>query len=230
MRRTPIPSISGAFRAFMHHRRAARLARDRPDNLFQPFNDTQEDRYPAIFRFVREALGDGAGRRLLSFGCATGEEVFTLRRYLPAAAIKGIDIDPRNIAACMARRDAVGDANIEFATSHATAHEPAASYDAIFCMAVLRHGRLAAEQPDRCDHIIRFADFAATVADFARCLKPGGLFIQRFSNFRFADAPVSAGFDPLLRLPLGARQILYDGENRRLPPGGTEDVVFRKRA
>jgi len=42
-------------------------------------------------------LGDGAGVRLLSFGCSRGEEVFTLRHYFSTAAIKGIDIDPDNV-------------------------------------------------------------------------------------------------------------------------------------
>src|SRR5581483_6848361 len=65
---------------------------------FQPFNDTQPDRYPAIFRFVQARLGAETPAAILSFGCATGEEVFSLRRYFPRATIKGVDINPGNIA------------------------------------------------------------------------------------------------------------------------------------
>jgi len=67
-----------------------------PELLFQPYSTTRADRYPVIFRFVRDALGDAPSLRLLSFGCSSGEEVWTLRRYFAAAFIKGIDIDPAN--------------------------------------------------------------------------------------------------------------------------------------
>src|ERR1700689_3241127 len=77
-------------------RAGLRLQRQHPKNLFQPFANTGADRYPAIFRFARDSLGDGAALRLLSFGCATGEEVFSLRRYFPQSHVKGIDINPRN--------------------------------------------------------------------------------------------------------------------------------------
>src|SRR5882724_9636400 len=70
-----------------------------PDR-FQPYNHTLLNRYPWLFQFARESLGDTADLRVLSFGCSLGEEVFALRKYFPAAAIKGIDIDRRNIDRC----------------------------------------------------------------------------------------------------------------------------------
>src|SRR5215467_12525911 len=66
-----------------------------PKNLFQPFSETNLDRYPDIFRFAREQVGDDSSHRILSFGCATGEEVFSLRRYFPLAHIRGLDINTR---------------------------------------------------------------------------------------------------------------------------------------
>ena len=48
----------------------------------------------------------------------------------------------------------------------------------------------------RCDHLIRFEDFARAVADFERCLKPGGLLIIRHSNFRLRDAPMAERSGP----------------------------------
>ena len=71
----------------------------RPRGLFQPYATTVERRYPHIFEFVRIKLGNHPAR-ILSFGCSTGEEVFTLRKCFPAATIKGIDINPDNIAQC----------------------------------------------------------------------------------------------------------------------------------
>ena len=77
-----------------------RLKRNGAHNLFQPYGTTFVDRYPRIFTFVKDQLANTAAPRLLSFGCSTGEEVFTLRRYFPQAEIVGIDINPRSIAHC----------------------------------------------------------------------------------------------------------------------------------
>jgi len=145
----------------------------RPKGAYQPVNDTREDRYPRIFSFVRDRLGADSDVKILSFGCSTGEEVFSLRRYFPRAAIKGIYINPANITVCRRRLARNADAAISFELANSTAAEADARYDAIFCMAVLRHGALANPGITRCDHLIRFEEFAHTVADFGRCLKPG---------------------------------------------------------
>src|SRR5579872_18256 len=74
-----------------------------PGNLFQPFTDTSPDRYPEVFRFVRDRIGDGSDHHILSFGCSTGDEVFTLREYFPSSSIKGIDINPRSVRVAQRR-------------------------------------------------------------------------------------------------------------------------------
>ena len=209
------------------YRAGLRLQRRHPKNLFQPFANTSADRYPAIFGFARETLGDGPALRLLSFGCSTGEEVFTLRRYFPRAFVKGIDINPANIALCEKRRAVSGDPNIVFALGDWTTAEPARNYDAIFCMAVLRHEFVA--QEERCDPYLDFADFERTVGDFARCLKPAGLLALRHCNFRFADTAVSGAFDCVMRLPFDPPTPLFGRDNRRLQGVSYNEVVFRKR-
>lgn len=75
----------------------------RPSGAFQPFNDNEPNRYPGIFSFVQSTLGAASDIRVLSFGCSTGEEVFSLRQYFPRAVIKGLDINSGNIAACRRR-------------------------------------------------------------------------------------------------------------------------------
>jgi 2-polyprenyl-3-methyl-5-hydroxy-6-metoxy-1,4-benzoquinol methylase len=106
----------------------------RPKGLFQPVNDTRANRYPRIFKFVQSQLGAENEVRILSFGCSTGEEVFSLRRYFPRAAIKGIDVNALNIAACRRRQHRERVAGLSFVTNASTAGEPAGIYDAIFCM------------------------------------------------------------------------------------------------
>src|ERR1035438_2615363 len=111
-----------------------------PKGLYQPYGTTSEDRYPEIFQRVLEQVGDGADLRILSLGCATGEEVFSLRSYFQQATIVGLDINPLNIAACRFRLRRIGDAKLHFAVAGSTTREASASFDVIFAMAVFRHG------------------------------------------------------------------------------------------
>jgi SAM-dependent methyltransferase len=204
----------------------------RPKSAFQPFNETRPNRYPQIFGFVQAQLGADAGVKILSYGCSTGEEVFSLRDYFPRAAIKGIDINAGNIAVCRRRVKEMGAAALSFETASSTRAEPAASYDAIFAMAVLRHGDLALPGVTRCDHLIRFADFAAAVDDFKRCLKPGGLLIVRHSNFRLCDAPAATDFDTILsaKIPDTPKKTPLFGPDNLLMTGVEyPDTVFRKK-
>lgn len=205
--------------------------RPRRAGEFQPARDTYADRYPRIFRFVQSELGAEARATLLSFGCSTGEEVFTLRGYFPNARIKGLDIAPANIAAARRRLDAAPDPALAFAVANSTESEPDEAYDAIFCMAVLRHGGLEDPRISRCDHLIRFEDFARTIADIARCLKPGGLLVIRHSNFRVSDTPAAGLFDTIMRdlLPMKPPRI-FDPDNRVVPGLVYPDTVLRKRA
>jgi SAM-dependent methyltransferase len=222
-------------------RKLWRLAVDRPyRNLiwlhlvrrkgsFQPFNDTRPNRYPRIFRFVQSEIGADDPLAILSYGCSTGEEVFSLRDYFPHASIKGIDINPGNIAACRRRLRKAPDAGIAFETARSTRAEPTAFYDAIFAMGVLRHGSLGQPGVTRCDHLIRFEDFARAIDDFKRCLKPGGLLIVRGSNFRVCDTASGAAFATIFSAGFQTKGPPLFGPDNRLMPGIEDtDAVFRK--
>jgi SAM-dependent methyltransferase len=210
---------------------ALRLAR--PDNLFQPYPDTYPDRYPRIFEFVRNELRGARDVRLLSFGCSTGEEVFSLRRYFPAAEIRGIDINPLHIAISRKRRRAAGDRRMSFAVAGSAEGEPAASFDAVFCMAVFRHGELSRTNAATCDHHITFEAFERTVAELARCVKEGGFLVVQHSNFRFCDTRLAEEFEPVLSVDHGHYEEglpLYGPDNRRLDVPSYGEVVFQKGA
>ena len=201
------------------------------EGRFQPYPHTLPDRYPWLFDVARAALEGTPAPRLLSFGCSRGDEVFSLRRYLPGATIKGLDIDPANIGACAARSRLEGDERMSFAVGSDTLAEPAAHYDAIFCLAVLCHGDLTVTGARRSDPLMRFADFERTVADFSRCLKPGGLLFLHTSNFRFGDTPTAATFETVLeaRPEQMAPDVLYGPDNRLIPGARDYRVGFRKR-
>jgi SAM-dependent methyltransferase len=183
---------------------------------FQPYYHTLPDRYPWLFGFAAGRVGSRQDLRLLSFGCSRGDEVFSLRRYFPAAAIKGIDINPRNIARCKLRAHAQGAVNVAFKLSATTQGEPTAYYDAIFCLAVLCNGDLTTSGALRCDPGLDFDRFDRMVGDFARCLKPGGLLLLHTTNFRFCDTAVAPDFEMVYEADPRhlALDVLFDRDNR----------------
>jgi SAM-dependent methyltransferase len=204
----------------------------RPDNLFQPHNDTGPERYPEVFEFLRARVGNNDGVRLLSFGCSVGDEVFTLRRYFPMAEITGMDISAGNIRSCRRRQRRQGDDRMRFVLAGTANAEASDFYDAILCMAVFRHGDLGAEHPPSCAHILTFAAFEDTVTDLARCLKPGGFFAIEHSNFRFCDTDLSEGFEVVASRPRNPADTSgtpqYGPDNARCEEDPAIQVVFRK--
>lgn len=203
----------------------------RPRGLFQPYGDTAEDRYPELFARVRAEVADSTDTRLLSFGCASGEEVFTLRRYFPMAAITGVDINPHRIRS--ARRKLAGmsgEGRMDFAVAASGDALGASLFDAIFCLAVFRHGRLQFGPAPCSDHLIRFGDFERVVTGLVRCLKPGGLLVLRHANFRFRDTAVAARFEIVggsgATGPESGTPI-YDPNDRLVPDAWEDQAIFR---
>lgn len=94
---------------------------------------------------------------MISFVCSTGEEVFSLRRYLTHARLRGPDINRLNIAECRWRRCWRGDKGMTFGVAGNADAEPVGHYHAVLAMAVFRHGGLGGDShPARCDHLINF--------------------------------------------------------------------------
>lgn len=199
---------------------------------YQTYSYTRPDRYPWLFEFSARQLGSHRPLDILSFGCSRGDEIFSLRRYFPLAGLKGIDVNRRNIARCLARVRAEKSVNMTFTTAASTAGEATGTYDAIFCLAVLVSGDLTTSGAQRCDPVFHFERFDRQIADFARCLKPGGLLVLHTTNFRFCDTAVAGDFTVVLEADPShlAPDVLFDRDNRLMPGERARyrAVAFRK--
>lgn len=218
LRRTLLPS----------QRAIDRLRADSADSLLQPFSDTCSDRHPALFKFARLKLDANPAPLILSYGCSSGEEAFTLLDYVPRAKIDAIDINPRLVRQAQRNARRRKAERIDFVLQ---GRPPGGRprYDAIFCLSVLRHGDLERIAPDTCAHILPFSRFAETIAGLDAILVPGGYLYIWGSNFRFADTPHASnyvavdvpGMDP-------HPGPVYGADDRLIDCNGNSQFAYRK--
>lgn len=206
-----------------------RLRREQAAALFQPFPTTAEDRYPEFFAALAERLADIPRPRILSFGCADGAEVRSLRRYLPSAEIVGYDINPRAIAEARRRLALAPDPEMRFELAADPSAEPAERFDAVLAMAVFRHGELEHAKPASSRDIMPFARFEQGVAMLDRLVRRGGWLAIWNSHFRFGDTALAPAYEAEATpwsegKPL---TLLYGPENQRLA-ASYADMLFRK--
>ncbi|HET6167505.1 MAG TPA: class I SAM-dependent methyltransferase [Marmoricola sp.] len=204
----------------------------RPDNLFQPQGTTAYGRYAEELEAAKDALATSTPD-ILSFGCSSGEELLTLRAHFPTARIRGLDVNPVAVRAARKLVHGAGeDATISVAKAGDASGEPAEAYDLVLALAVFRHPSLNAAPP-RCDDVLDFARFEATVAGLSACVRSGGILMLRHANFRFGDCAVAADYEPVLvGLPSANESTvtpLYDRANRRVEAATRDDGLWRKR-
>jgi SAM-dependent methyltransferase len=162
-------------------------------DLFQPWPVTRPDRHPDFFDVVATRLVDAQAPRILSFGCATGEEAFALAARLPRARIDGVDINSACIKKARMRTPKALKKALHFNVGSIVPDLPD-HYDAIFCLSVLRHARLDAERPESCAEILPFSRYVLMIEQFDRALKPGGLLVLWGANFLFTDTPTASRY------------------------------------
>lgn len=211
-----------------HYRAVRRLEQTHPGLMLQPEATTGTGRYPEIFAFVAKEMAGIERPRLLSWGCSTGAELLALHQAVPHAEITGVDINPRSLA--IARRAIRGRARITLVQSGDPAELAGRSFDAVLCLAVLRHARLEEERPPACTVILPFARAERIVESLAGLVRTGGLLGVWNVHFRIADMTIAADFPAVLDLEKGvaANQPLYGPDDRLLKETCTA-AVYRRR-
>ena len=207
---------------------AADLTHLLPRRAHQLADDTEPDRYPEVFGSVAMAMrssGTDAGS-ILSYGCSTGEECFSLRGYLPDASIVGADVRRAARAEASARNH---DPAIRFIPARRSDLASNGPYDAIFAMSVLCRYPATLGRPN-CSRIYPFKRFEAAAITLDGLLRTGGLLVIYNANFRFTDTSVASRYEslPVPGLDDSGFVDLFSSSNQRLDDQVYPQVVFRK--
>lgn len=211
-----------------HHWAVRRAERQRPGKMLQPEATTGKGRYPEIMAFIAGELAGMERPRVLSWGCSTGAELQELRRALPQADITGADINAHSLAA--ARRAMDGDSRTRLILSGDPADLAGERFDAVLCLAVMRHARLQEECPASCAAILPFARVERFAESLAERVEPDGLLALWNVHFRLADMAIASQFATVLELGRGraANQPLYGPDDQRLDGMACTAAVYRR--
>lgn len=164
------------------------------NKVHQVKNSTSFDRYPVIFNLTKEYfLQTQKAPTILSYGCSTGEECFSLRNYFPASTIFGLDIDEKNIEIATKKKL---DNKINFFHSNPRNLKSSGPYDLIFCMSVLCRWPDTQNTDDASAHF-SFENFESSLTEICKNLNSKGLLIIYNANYRFGDSKLAEGFTVL---------------------------------
>ena len=165
-------------------------------NVHQTTPLTYMDRYPKIFSACRDYFDGKQDIKILSYGCSTGEEVLTLRRYFPNAHIIGAEINKNSLAKC---RQLPVDKKINFIYSTPHEIQKHGPFDAIFCMAVLQRKPhdIEAKGITSLKGIYPFEKFEGQIVELDNLVNPQGLLVVHFTQYSVADTAVASKYVPL---------------------------------
>jgi hypothetical protein len=181
---------------------------------------TCADRYPELFDAVAGLVP--RAKRILSFGCSTGEELLAIRRRFPQAEIVGAEINARSRR--LARKLTASDPRI----SVIAPNELRGRFDAIFALAVFQREPHKVEELeiDNLSPLYPFERFNAGVMALVERLKAGGFLCVTNSHYRVEDSSAAAMLKPVSSSPPSAG-VSFGHDGRRTPARAAR-TIFRK--
>ena len=154
-------------------------------------NYTEYDRYPDLFSKCEELMKERKDLKILSYGCSTGEEVFTLREYFPDAFIVGVDINKRNIKKAISQNN---DDNIVFSSNIENTLADEGPFDIIFTLAVFQRTENRAKKTFNSSTIYPFEKFDIKIMELDSHLKQNGLFVIDHADYFFEDTEIASSY------------------------------------
>lgn len=189
---------------------------------------TKEDRYPEVFAECKEYFQGKKGVRILSFGCCTGEEVVTLRRYLPDAEIVGAEINLHSLKICKNRKT---DDKISFIYSNSENIRANGPYDAIFCMAVLQRfpEAVRANKVQDISDLYPFYKFEQQLEELDKYIKEEGILVLAKTHYDLADTSIASKYVPYGNSTVRCYMFNKDGKVRD-PEAYPHCIYIKKKA
>lgn len=175
-------------------REELRLLRVRHPRLYQSGGGTALDRYPHLFGAFRDALSGVTAPEVLSFGCSTGEEIISLRSYIPDAKLAGVELNGHRLKTARRR---IADPSVRLWQAASIGETGAGQFDAITCLSVLHRRETVHNWPADPTPYITFATFEAAILDLDAHLRPGGILLLDHMSFRFSDTSVASRYTPV---------------------------------
>jgi hypothetical protein len=161
---------------------------------YQAATYTFINRFPVLFEQCATYFKDCPSPKLISFGCSTGEEVFTLANYLPQAEIIGVDINKWCLKQCVKKNS---NPKITFVNRLSPKYEVINNADAVFCLAVFQRTENRINKVEVIKAGITFEKFEQEIVLLDKKLKVGGLLFIDHCDFRFADTNVAQYYEAL---------------------------------
>lgn len=177
-------------------------------------NYTAYNRYPDLFLKSKELIGDRRNIKILSFGCSTGEEVYTLRQYFPDALIIGVDINKHNIQKAISKNN---DPKIIFSYNIDETIQNNGPFDIIFALAVLQRTQNRHESTFDSSHIYPFNKFNTQITQLNCYLKSNGIFTIDFADYLFEDTDVASQYHALKGTHnVISDRLMFNTDNQRM--------------
>ena len=177
-------------------------------------NYTEYNRYPDLFSKCKELMNEKKNLKILSYGCSTGEEVFTLREYFPDASIVGVDINKGNIKKAISQNK---DHKIVFSYEIEKTLIENGDFDMIFALAVFQRTKNRDEKTFNSSTIYPFEKFNHKITELDSHIKPKGLFVRDHADYFFEDTEVASYYHTLKgEHNIIRERYMFDKNNQKL--------------
>jgi 2-polyprenyl-3-methyl-5-hydroxy-6-metoxy-1,4-benzoquinol methylase len=187
-------------------------------------NFTKYNRYPDLFKMVQSHFEYQKNVKLLSFGCATGEEAQTLAQYLPQAHIIGTDINEW----CLKEAKRKYPTQL-FLHSLSNGFEQEQGFDAIFCLAVFQNPQNR-HDPNRTTSAYTFSQFEKQLTELDKKLKPNGLLFIDHADFSFIETALMPRYQiaNFLNNQIVRQRPIFNAKNQKIADTNMSFRIFRK--
>lgn len=208
----------------LRHRFVALRNFARPTELHQAWGTTAVNRRPKLVQAISEIVPDGDKKKVLSYGCSTGEELVELRQKYHRAQLFGTDLNRTSLRKA---KTTLADCAVELFVSTEADLRRYGPYDLIVaCSVFIRHPEDT--HTDDLSRLYPFRVFEKGILRLFENIKPGGLMCIHNANYRVMDTDLAASLRAI-RHPDVAQSPnvpLFASSGRKLSPAPYEDQLF----